>query len=77
MAEFFTPDVKVWIADTDHIHGMHRFKDLLPEPFGPTELREAKVEKPARPGAGKLSGKLLKKVKKKLAKKKKSTKKRA
>lgn len=78
MAEFFSPEVKVWIADTDRIHGMHRFKDLLPEPFGPAELSEARVEKPARSSAGKLSGKLLKKVKKTLSKKKKkSTKKRA
>lgn len=74
MAEFFTPDVRIWIADTDEIHAVHKFKELLPEPFGPNELSDARVERPAK--SMKFAGKLPKKAKKKLLKKK-STKKKA
>ena len=51
MAEFFEPETKIWIADLSRIHGVHEFKDLLPQPFGPRQLNEAReaAEKLARP----------------------------
>ena len=53
MAEFFEPETKIWIADLKRIHGVHEFKDLLPQPFGPRQLNEARdaAEKLARPAA--------------------------
>lgn len=42
MAEFFEPETKIWIADLSRIHGVHAFKDLLPQPFGPRQLGDAR-----------------------------------
>lgn len=42
MAEFFQSDTKIWVADTKKIHDVYKFKDLLPLPFGPSELEKAR-----------------------------------
>ncbi len=42
MAEFFEPETKIWIADLERIHGVHEFQKLLPHPFGPRQLGDAK-----------------------------------
>jgi cytidine deaminase len=38
MAEFFSPDTPIWIADTKAIREATTFSELLPRPFGPREL---------------------------------------
>ncbi len=48
MAEFFKPDTKIWVADLKNIHSVHKFKELLPIPFGPKQLANAKAEAKAR-----------------------------
>lgn len=42
MAEFLEPGAKIWVADLKSIHSVTRFADLLPRPFGPKQLNEAK-----------------------------------
>jgi cytidine deaminase len=41
MAEFFSPDTRIWVANTKSIQSMHLFSELLPKPFGPRQLKEA------------------------------------
>ncbi len=43
MAEFFEPSVKIWLADLKSVREVHTFKNLLPVPFGPRQLFEAKA----------------------------------
>jgi len=42
MAEFFEPSVNVWLADLREVRSVHRFGDLLPHPFGPRQLGDAR-----------------------------------
>jgi cytidine deaminase len=42
MAEFLKPEARVWIANTRRIVSEHRFSELLPKPFGPRELSDAR-----------------------------------
>lgn len=42
MAEFFDPDTMIYIANTKKVVSGHRFIDLLPKPFGPKQLKEAR-----------------------------------
>lgn len=41
MAEFCSLEARVWIANTKEILSSHRFQELLPHPFGPSQLDEA------------------------------------
>lgn len=41
MAEFFSPDTRIWLASPTRIYSVHVFADLLPVPFGPKQLRDA------------------------------------
>lgn len=43
MAEFFDPETRVWIADTERIHNCYRFDEILPKPFGPRELADGRL----------------------------------
>ncbi len=43
MAEFFEPTTKIWLADLKSIRSVHSFKSLLPVPFGPRQLADAKA----------------------------------
>ncbi len=45
MAEFFKPDTKIWVADLKYIHSVHKFKELLPIPFGPKQLAKARAKR--------------------------------
>jgi cytidine deaminase len=42
MAEFFTPETRIWVADSKRIRFENRFVDLLPKPFGPKQLKAAR-----------------------------------
>jgi cytidine deaminase len=42
MAEFFAPETRVLIANQRKIVSEHLFKDLLPLPFGPKQLDQAR-----------------------------------
>lgn len=42
MAEFFDPETKIYVANNRKIVGEYRFIDLLPKPFGPKQLEEAR-----------------------------------
>ncbi len=42
MAEFFESDTTIWVADTKKICSENTFLALLPKPFGPKQLNEAK-----------------------------------
>lgn len=42
MAEFLKPESRIWIANLKEIHSVHKFSELLPHPFGPTQLKNAK-----------------------------------
>jgi cytidine deaminase len=42
MAEFFEPETRIWVADLKAVRSVHAFKFLLPKPFGPRQLRQAK-----------------------------------
>lgn len=41
MAEFCSPDTRIWIANSKEILSSHQFRELLPHPFGPSELGAA------------------------------------
>ncbi len=43
MAEFFDPETKIYLADTEGVRSVHKFKSLLPKPFGPMQLKTAKA----------------------------------
>lgn len=43
MAEFFEPSTKIWIGDLVKIKSMHTFGELLPKPFGPKQLKDARA----------------------------------
>lgn len=43
MAEFFDPETKIYLADTEQVRSVHKFKSLLPKPFGPAQLKDAKA----------------------------------
>lgn len=43
MAEFFDPETKIWVADLNAVRSVHTFKDLLPKPFGPRQLTDARA----------------------------------
>jgi cytidine deaminase len=45
MAEFFTGDAEVWVGDLKGIKTSYRFSELLPHPFGPAELKNARATK--------------------------------
>ena len=47
MAEFFDPETRIWIADTERVHKCYLFTELLPKPFGPRELSGASKGKRA------------------------------
>ncbi len=38
MAEFFTDDTWIWIANTRGFKSVHSFRELVPKPFGPRQL---------------------------------------
>ena len=40
--EFFTPESRIWIANTKMIHSLHAFGTLLPNAFGPQQLKKSK-----------------------------------
>src|SRR5690606_34034219 len=40
MAEFFDDDTFIWIGDLKGIRSVYRFDELLPEAFGPKNLRK-------------------------------------
>lgn len=42
MAEFCSPATRIWICDLSKPKMIRTFKELLPLPFGPKQLREAK-----------------------------------
>ncbi len=42
MAEFCSPSTRIWICDLKKPKMVRTFKELLPLPFGPKQLREAK-----------------------------------
>lgn len=39
MAEFFADDTQIWIGDLKELKSVYTFKELLPEAFGPKNLR--------------------------------------
>jgi homotetrameric cytidine deaminase len=43
MAEFFEPSLRVWLGDLKGVRSMHTFGELLPHPFGPKQLGDARV----------------------------------
>ena len=43
MAEFFEPQTKIWLGDLSGVKSQHTFKSLLPVPFGPKQLKDAKA----------------------------------
>ncbi len=45
MAEFFEPATRIWLGDLKKIRSVHRFEELLPHPFGPKQLNDAKTGK--------------------------------
>lgn len=40
MAEFFAPGTKIHLATPSRVVSTHTFRELLPVPFGPKQLRE-------------------------------------
>jgi cytidine deaminase len=48
MAEFFPPDVRIWIGGPKAIHEVRAFSELLPEPFGPKQLAEGLIKNGSR-----------------------------
>ena len=42
MAEFFDPSLKVWLGDLKDLRSIHTFGELLPHPFGPMQLGDAR-----------------------------------
>ncbi len=42
MAEFFAPETRIWVGDMKQIRDVRTFLQLVPKPFGPAQLREAK-----------------------------------
>jgi cytidine deaminase len=42
MAEFFDPETCIWVADLKAVRSVHAFEYLLPKPFGPRQLSQAK-----------------------------------
>jgi homotetrameric cytidine deaminase len=42
MAEFFEPSLRVWLGDLKGVRSMHTFGELLPHPFGPKQLGDAR-----------------------------------
>ncbi len=57
MAEFFDPSLRVWLGDLKGVRSMHTFGELLPHPFGPKQLGDAReaaaapIERRSRAGA--------------------------
>lgn len=49
MAEFFEPSTKIWLGDLSGVRSSHTFKSLLPIPFGPRQLKEAKASASSSP----------------------------
>ena len=49
MAEFFDPSTQIYLADTDRIRSVHKFSELLPNPFGPVQLKTAKASAKIKP----------------------------
>ncbi len=45
MAEFFNPETKIWVADLKSVRSVHKFKELLPKPFGPKQLANARAKR--------------------------------
>jgi cytidine deaminase len=43
MAEFFDPETKIYLGDTERVRSVFSFKELLPHPFGPVELKTARA----------------------------------
>ena len=58
MAEFFDSSTNVWLGDLRELKSVHKFVDLLPYPFGPKQLNDAKVASTVKASASRVkSGK--------------------
>jgi cytidine deaminase len=42
MAEFFSDDTRIWVGNPRGLKSMHSFRELVPKPFGPRQLKVAK-----------------------------------
>lgn len=42
MAEFLNPDAKIWLGNQRGLKSVYLFSDLLPHPFGPSDLKKTK-----------------------------------
>jgi cytidine deaminase len=45
MAEFFPATAEVWVGDLDGLKVSYNFSELLPKPFGPAQLKDARATK--------------------------------
>ncbi len=45
MAEFFQADTRIWVGDLKGIKSSYTFAELLPHPFGPAQLKDARATK--------------------------------
>ncbi len=43
MAEFLSPDARIWVGDTKDLQACYTFSELLPHPFGPVQLKSKKA----------------------------------
>jgi len=42
MTEFFSDDTRIWVGNPRGFKSMHSFRELVPKPFGPRQLKIAK-----------------------------------